>query len=414
MKPLMVIPARGFRRRRGSPVRRFVVLLLLAPLIYLAFFAISALRYRYPLVESTAPARAPRGAFHVHSTQSDGRATPEEIAQAAADEGLNFVILADHNLEELAPPRFVNGVLLIQGVELSTRSGHVVAVGMPRGLTKEEREEGNVFELVRALGGHTFIAHPEQKKQPFTDWERGAHATGLELYSADSMFRTAQQRPFTRFGPAAAAWLTNSTHGLLTIVEAQPEVSRRLLALHSERPYVAVCAHDAHGLPSYASEFRALALYLPPTERGFALPEDPGQASQLVLDHLSQGRALCAFHGIAPADGFAIEGLQPQAREAFVDDVLELRLPEPAPEELRVQVEGPARVLEDGRSVRIEGEGAVQIEVWARMSGFQFQDGWKPWLVPSPVRTRVRPPPEPATPAEGADAGIEAATATSG
>ena len=39
----------------------------------------------------------PRGAFHVHTTRSDGSGTVEEVAAAAQAAGLQFVVLTDHN-----------------------------------------------------------------------------------------------------------------------------------------------------------------------------------------------------------------------------------------------------------------------------------------------------------------------------
>ena len=37
-----------------------------------------------------------RGAYHVHSSRSDGTGTVDEIAAAAARAGLQFVIITDH------------------------------------------------------------------------------------------------------------------------------------------------------------------------------------------------------------------------------------------------------------------------------------------------------------------------------
>lgn len=403
MKPLMVIPARRRRRRSGGALR-WVAVLLLPLLAYLGYFVATAALQSYPLVPARADRLSPRGAYHVHSTRSDGRSTPEEIARDAKAAGLQFVVLTDHNLEALEPPRFVDGVLLIDGVELSTPAGHVVAVGLQRGLTPEERG-GDVLKTVARLGGHSFLAHPEQQKQPWTDWKRAPAAAGLELYSADSMFRTAQGSPFTSFLPSAAAWLGNPVHGLLSVVKAQPEAEARLLGLAAKGPFVAVCAHDAHGLPSYASEFRTLSVYLPGTAAGAgpggALPSDAVAAATKVVDDLAQGRAWCGFHGIADADGFALEGLDANARTAEVGRTVRLRLPAAIPPKIQVRVAGPATLLEDGRSFRVDGPGAIQVEVWAHVNGMYFEDGWKPWLVPSPIRAVARA----AAPVDGGVAG---------
>jgi hypothetical protein len=69
------------------------------------------------------------GAFHVHTNRSDGSGTPDEVAAAAARAGLNFIVLTDHGdgTREPEPPQYRSGVLVIDGVELSTQTGHYIA-----------------------------------------------------------------------------------------------------------------------------------------------------------------------------------------------------------------------------------------------------------------------------------------------
>jgi hypothetical protein len=75
-----------------------------------------------------------RGVYHVHSQQSDGTGTLDEIAAAAARAGLQFVVVTDHGdgTREPATPAYRSGVLCISGVEISTDGGHYVALSLPR------------------------------------------------------------------------------------------------------------------------------------------------------------------------------------------------------------------------------------------------------------------------------------------
>ncbi|MGA9521218.1 MAG: PHP domain-containing protein [Myxococcaceae bacterium] len=392
----MIIPGPGWKRPR--PLRKLALLLLAAVLGYVGFFALSAARFDYPVVPPAEKRLAPRGAYHLHTTASDGRATPEEIARHARDAGLQFVIITDHNQQAPPAPAWVDGVLVIHGTEVSTRFGHVVALGLPRPLTDGERDQDPVGAITR-LGGYAFLAHPEQKKNPWRDWGNAHQMTGLELYSADSMFRTAQQRPFTTFLPAVASYLGNPVHGLLSVVRGQPELTERLLSLSSGTPKSAVCAHDAHGLPPYDTEFQTLSMYVPPVAEGTLLHADPRLAAKKILGDLAEGRGWCAFHALGDGDDFRIDGLSAD-RSARPGDVLRVALPRSTPPEIQVRVWGPATVLEDGRSIRIDGPGAVQVEVWARVPGMYFEDGWKPWLVPSPIVAAAAPAPSaaPTTP----------------
>src|SRR5437867_2518892 len=105
----------------------------------LGFFSLRASTIHYPLAKKATGNLEIRGAYHVHSSASDGRGTVDEIAAAAGRAGLDFVIFTDHNLEEIPVPRIVGGVALVFGVEESTPTGHVVALGVDRGLTTRER-----------------------------------------------------------------------------------------------------------------------------------------------------------------------------------------------------------------------------------------------------------------------------------
>ncbi len=392
MKPLMTIPGPG-RRRRGHPIRNVLLALVALVVVYVGVFAFKGLGREYPLVRSSDAPSALRGAVHVHTTLSDGEGSIEEVAAAARTAGLHFVVFTDHNPEELPPPRFHDGVLLIFAAELSTPNGHVVSLGTSRILTPEERD-GDLLRTIDELGGFSFLAHPVQQKNPWKDWTSAAKADGLELYSADTFLREAQRRPLQVLLPAAAAWLTNRTHGLLMIVDGQQETTDRLLAIAAEKPYAALCSHDAHGTPSYESVFGAMATYVPAGPEGLGLPSDPQAAADRVLAALVEGTAWCAFHAIAAGDGFELSGLGPD-RSAFEGEVLTVKLPKARPEQIELRVHGPATLLEGGERVLLDGQGAVQVEVWAKVPGMALQDGWKPWLVPSPVRVVAKPAPAP-------------------
>lgn len=313
------------------------------------FFLWAGWSTHYPLVSAPRPPDANvRGAYHVHSTASDGRGSWEEIARAAREAGLDFVVMTDHNLNQLPEPAYLNGVLMVPAVERSKPEGHLVE-----------------------LKDWSAVAHPIQRKRPWTDWEEAKRVRGFELYSADSLFRTAWGHPVSRLFPAVASFLARPTHGIETIVEEDPEGVRRLLALAREAPpKVALCAHDAHGWPPYRDDFRALAMYLPL----HSLPADARAASDAVLSALGSGSAYCVFQGIGEGTGFSV---QPSGAG------WDVRLPAVTPAEWRVEVRGAARAL--GTRVERVGLGPFWVEVWARVPHLYVGDPWKPWLVSSPT-----------------------------
>jgi MYXO-CTERM domain-containing protein len=88
-----------------------------------------------PVVLST-ERRWYRGDFHVHSRESgDAEATFDEIAALAAQQGLDFVNLSDHNTTsqhalQAAYQKMLPNLLLLRGAEITTYAGHGNAVGL--------------------------------------------------------------------------------------------------------------------------------------------------------------------------------------------------------------------------------------------------------------------------------------------
>ncbi|MGQ0507951.1 MAG: PHP domain-containing protein [Myxococcaceae bacterium] len=365
---------------------RALLAALIVLLLYTALFSVAAFFTHYPLTAAPPPTQL-RGAYHLHSLRSDGRASPEEIARTAKRAGLDFVITTDHNPDDAPAPVYVDGVLLIAGAEFSTPFGHLTALGLSRAITREEMKTDPIG-LAHSLGALTFLAHPIQKKRPWIDWKAAQRATGLELYSADSMFRDAQRSPFSRFLPAVGAFVSRPVHGLMTVVDAQPAATDKLLELSRAGSKVALCAHDAHGLPPYESEFRTLSFYLP-FSAGRQLPADPVAATKLILDSIAAGTTYCVFHGLAEGSGFRLRGISAR-RSAYVGDIVEVVDPAQPPLVSRIEVRGSAKLLPDGRSVQLQAPGAVQIELWVLAPGRFFGTEWKPWIVPSPIQ--VLPP----------------------
>src|SRR5688500_17111529 len=107
-----------------------------------------------------------RGAIHVHTAASDGGGTGEDVSRAAADAGLDFVILTDHGdgTAEPAPPEYLHGVLVIDGVEVTTSAGHYATFGAARAPYPLGGPPYAVIEDIARLGGFGVAAHPESAK----------------------------------------------------------------------------------------------------------------------------------------------------------------------------------------------------------------------------------------------------------
>src|SRR5262249_3954519 len=131
-------PARG-RSRAPSTMslrKRSIALALFAIALAAAVAAaVRVARWRPLPVAGERPldgyVRVP-GVVHVHTTLSDGAATPDEVIAAARAAGLKFVVITDHNdLDAKKWEGYHDGVLVIVGTEISTKAGHLLGLGIP-------------------------------------------------------------------------------------------------------------------------------------------------------------------------------------------------------------------------------------------------------------------------------------------
>jgi hypothetical protein len=139
------------------------------------------------------PATYATGAYHVHSSRSDGTGTPDEIAAAASRAGLSFVIITDHGdgTRTPDPPRYHDGVLVIDAVEINTASGHIVALGLSDAAPYPlAGTAADVIEDIHRLGGWAVVAHPDSPKDSLR-WRgsAGAQFDGIEWLNADAEWR---------------------------------------------------------------------------------------------------------------------------------------------------------------------------------------------------------------------------------
>ena len=159
--------------------------------------------------------------FHVHSDDSyDGHEPIELILEQAADIGLDGVVITDHDeisesirAAELAPEY---GLIGIPGVEVSTRHGHLLAIGV-----EERPDPGQPFietvQTVRELGGIAIVPHPFQRSRHGVRKRRIEDADAIETYNSmvftgyrNRRARTfARRRDYPEIGASDAHYLPN-------------------------------------------------------------------------------------------------------------------------------------------------------------------------------------------------------------
>ena len=313
-----------------------------------------------------------RGVYHVHSRRSDGSGTVDEIAAAAAAAGLDFVILTDHgDATTSRPPSYRNGVLVVQGVEISTDAGHYVALGLPAAPYPLGGDARGVVEDVRRLNGFGVIAHPASPRPAlaWSDWS--VSVDGIEWLNADSQWR--DDGPLALLRAAAGYWF-RAPESMASLLARPERALARWDTLAAERPVVGLGATDAHArlalgsgddeydggvqipFPGYEETFRAFAMRV---ELDRPLTGRPVVDGAALIDQLRAGRSFTAIDALASPVYFSYT--------ASTADGGVVRMGERAPAEpgltLHVAVAAPAnaaiRLLRNGRTVARETGGAL-------------------------------------------------------
>ena len=101
--------------------------------------------------------------LHNHTRYSpDSRVAPADLVRVAREAGLDGVAITDHNsvggireAEEAAGTEFI----VIPGLEISTKSGHVLAYGV-REVVPRDLGVAETVRRIEAIGGVAVAAHP--------------------------------------------------------------------------------------------------------------------------------------------------------------------------------------------------------------------------------------------------------------
>ena len=343
------------------------------------------------------------GTLHVHSTYSDGTLAPNQIANIAAQKGLDFVILNDHDYmaEELhlEDEGYHGKVLLLVGLEIGKRYHHYLAYRLKEMVKGSGLSPQEVIDKVNAQGGFGFLAHPFEKGMPFHEksiaytWNdlsvKGY--TGICIWNFTSRWKERIKSPL---------------HGIFCIMFKKQTLkgpSRKTISFWDEnclqKRTVAIGGSDAHG-----SKFKWGPIRVVPISYDFALTSitihiltynplsrDFQKARNQVYDAMEQGRLFIGHDNLAPSNGFrfAFEGKTGQVVHMgkellFEPGVLTVRLPSKGL--IKILRNGSRWAVAEGTSLEknIEAPGVYRVEVYRN----QFLFGWRPWIFSNPVYLR--------------------------
>lgn len=137
--------------------------------------------------------------LHIHTSYSkDGESSVTQILTAAKAGGLDAIAITDHDTMDgyMAAREIQTDVLVIPGVEISTREGHLIALGI-NSVPDQSQSILETIEQVKKAGGVVILPHP------FHRYRHGAAlkcrdainaADAIEVYNSRYVIPHANQR----------------------------------------------------------------------------------------------------------------------------------------------------------------------------------------------------------------------------
>lgn len=130
-----------------------------------------------------------KGAFHIHTTNSDGKLSPKDSMKLYQKLGFDFMFITEHgkifDYSSLAPP----GLLTINGVEYGVGEMyngygyHIVAIDVPSDFQPKWGSTQRVIDQILAAGGEAVIAHPYWYGMILVDLLKIKNYIGIEVFN---------------------------------------------------------------------------------------------------------------------------------------------------------------------------------------------------------------------------------------
>src|SRR5437879_9834912 len=132
---------------------------------------------------------------HCHTVYSNRRRrrfdalnTPREMIEAAIQKGLQGIVITDHDsvmggLIGRKTAKAYAGFQVIPGAEITSRFGHILAIGVETDIPKG-RSVGETVEKIRDHGGISIAAHPYSTRVQPSLREQCLKTDAVEVFNA--------------------------------------------------------------------------------------------------------------------------------------------------------------------------------------------------------------------------------------
>ncbi len=130
-----------------------------------------------------------RGNFHAHTNRTDGALSPQELIDAFAERGYDFLSISDHDMLTAAEDYAQwndRGLVLIPGNEITAHGPHFLHIGAEKRIDPvPDRQE--VIDLATRSGGFIVVNHPRWRENfdhcPQALLEKWRGYKGIEIFN---------------------------------------------------------------------------------------------------------------------------------------------------------------------------------------------------------------------------------------
>ena len=344
-----------------------------------------------------------RGNVHIHTTTSDGTKTHQEIGRLAAQEGLDFIVITDHNVYKPDLDAYVEGTLLLVGQEIhdpdrEVQSSHTLCFDLGADMYEHAGDPQELIDAVDAEGGFTFLAHPFEREvaewlpEPnlsWRDWQVEGYA-GIELWNYMSEFKAVLKNK--------AQAILYAHRPELAITAPYPETLQMWDKLLASKRVSVLGGSDAHAttyhmgpierevLP-YDYLFRCINTHL---LSGQPLTGDVELDKATIYKALKAGCGFVGYEQPAPVAGFTFwassgDKAAIMGQDLDLEDRVELRATTPAEARLHLLRDGEtvARTQGDRLALVSHEPGVYRVEAYRRFAGKE-----RGWIYSNPIYVR--------------------------
>lgn len=329
------------------------------------------------------------GAVHMHTTQSDGTKSLEELATIAAEAGLDFILVTDHMTlaDRIAgKERFYGKTAVIIGYEHNDPNDkhHYLIFDSPRVYESHLSPKEYVAAAVAdsAIG---IIAHPDEVRSrmkqyppyPWLDWSVEGY-NGIELWNQMSEW-------MERLTPTNRLWMALSPRK--SMIAPTDRVLAKWDEVNLKRPCAGIASVDAHAFPvklgplrlaifPYKVHFKCIRtdiLLREPLSYNYAV------AKRQILNAIVECRLVCSNVRWGGIEGFAFyaeHGDRKVSSGESLGQIENSRLRASLPTRANIKIirDGATVVERVGTSIElpVREPGMYRLEAWRGRRGWIF------------------------------------------